>query len=283
MAAARAAAGRWPAPCISPAPPPPVGWWGGWPAGPALPGVPWARRPGECCGLGRPVGLAAPVLAVGPGLGRSAGLVGPAAPSALLGRGGCALWRPGGPRAPWSLRRGMVGRERLVWWRSGLGWPSWLAGALALVRAGPGRGPLRGLVGLAVVAALLGRRLVGLWRRGGPRAPPGCLPVVVVSRFLLAGLRVSWAGVLPLPLGLVGLGLGGPSLAGPRGPWAGWCGRAWGSRARGFVVLAGWLAGGPGPLRLGLVWLGLGGPRGPWTGLALAVGGLAGRRAVSVP
>jgi len=177
----------------------------------------------------------------------------------------------------------MAGREWLVWLCGGLGRPLRLAGALALVWVGPGPGLLWDLVGLTVLAALLGRWLVGLWLRGGPRAPRGRLPAVVVSRFLLAGLVCAWSGVLSLPLGLMGLGLESPSLAGPRGPLAGWCGRAWGCWVRGFVGWAGWLAGGPGPLRLGLVWLGLVGPRGPWPGLALAVVGLAGGKGVSVP
>ena len=283
MAAARAAAGRWPAPCTSPAPPSSVGWRGGWPAGPALPGVPWARGPGGCCGLGRPVGLAALALTVGPGLGRSAGLAGPAAPPALLGLGGGARWRPGGPRAPWGLRRGIGRREWLVRWCSGLGWPSRPAGTLVLVVAGPGPGPLRGLACLAGVAALLGRRLVGLWLRGGPWAPPSRLPMVVVLRVLLAGLLAFWAGVLPLPPGPAGLGLRGPSLAGPRVPWAGLCVRAWGSRARVVVAVACLVAGRPGPLRLGLAWLALGRLPGPLTGLAPVPGGLAGGRAVSIP
>ena len=174
MAAARAAAGRWPAPCISPAPPPPAGWRGGWPAGPALPGVTLALRPWECCGLGRPLGLAgALVLTVGPGLGRLCGLVGLTTPSALLGRSGSGRRLPGGPRAPRGVLLGMAGAGRCVWLCRGLGRPWGLAAALALVLVGPGLGRLCGLVGLTGVAALLGRWSVGLRLRWGPWAPRG--------------------------------------------------------------------------------------------------------------
>ena len=94
--------------------------------------------------------------------------------------------------------------------------------ALALVMAGPGLGRLCGLVGLAGVAALLGRWSVGPRLMGGPGAPRGWLPGVVVLRFLPAGLVCVWIGVLSLPLGLLGLGRESPSLAGPGCPWAGW-------------------------------------------------------------
>ena len=232
MAAARAAASRWPAPCTSPALPPSVGWRRGWPVRSAPPGGPWARGPGARVWPGRPVGLVALALVAGPGLGRWAGLTGPAALPALLGLGGGARWPLGGPRAPWGWLRGSWEREWLVRWCPGSGWPLRPAGALVPVVAGPGPGPLWGLVGLAGVAALLGRRLVGLRLRGGPRAPPCRLPAVVVSRVLLAGRLAFWAGVWPPPPGPLGLALRGPSLAWPCGPLAGSAVRAWGFRAR---------------------------------------------------